>query len=158
MTHQEAIIRCIVAILEQDDEVVEAFCRLDPFDKLLRSYDGLNAKGERLYKSGRARKHYKMSVKAYQSGLKVSELYGEHKIPLSIIKKRLLDSDRSYQTVSRILGENEVILITKEEARMIDGAISNNGLGFRSSMPDNNRCRLDIAQIAIAPETASNKL
>lgn len=156
MTHQEGIIRCIVAILAQEDKVVEAFCRLDPFDKLLRSFDGLNAGGERLYKSERARKHYKMSVQAAESGLRISELYPEHKIPLSIIKKRLLDSDGSYETVSKILFENEVILVTKEEAKRIDGAVDSGGLGFRSSLPSNGECRL--AGVPIAPETLSNKL
>lgn len=155
MNHQEGIILCIVAILNQEDEVIKAFCRLDPFDKLLRSFDGLNAKGERLYKSERARTHYKMSVQAFESGLKVSELYGEHKIPLSLVKRRLLDSDGSYEAVSKILYENEVILITKEEAKTIDGAINNGGLGLRSSLPNNGKCRL--ADILIAPETISNK-
>ena len=156
MNHQEGIVHCIVAILNQEDEVIETFCRLDPFDKLLRSFDGLNAKGERLYKSERAKKHYKMSVQAFESELKISELYPEHKIPLSIIKRRLLNSDRSHKTVSNILFENEVIIVTKEEAKKIDGSTSNGGLGFRSSVPTNGECRL--TNIPIAIETLSNKL
>jgi len=158
MTHQEGIIHCLVAILSQNDDVISAFCRGNPFDKLLRSYDEFNAKGEPLYKAERAKLHYKMSIRAYESGLKVKELYGEHKIPLSVIRKKLLDSDRSYKAVSNIMCENEVILIMKDEPKIMDGAISKGGLGFRSSMPADGSCRLALAQIYFAPETLSNKL
>ena len=158
MTHQEGIIHCLVAILSQNKEVIRAFCRGNPFDKLLRSYDEFNALGEPLYKAERAKNHYKMSVSAYESGLKVKELYGEHRIPLSVIRGRLLDSDGSYEAVANILLENEVILITKEEAKVIDRAVSKGGLGFRSSLPADGSCRLQAAKISIAPATFSNKL
>lgn len=158
MTHQEGIVNCLVAILPQNIDITSAFRRGNPFDKLLRSYDEFNAEGELLHKTERGKNHYKMSVRAYESGLKIKELYGEHRIPLSVIQKKLLDSDGSYETVSNILRENEVILITKEEAKLIDGAVSKGGLGFRSSMPVNGSCRLEIALISIAPETLSNRL
>lgn len=158
MTHQEGIIHCLAAILGQSNEVITSFSRGNPFDKLLRSYDEFNSNGEPLYKAERARNHYKMSIRAYNSSLKVKELYGEHRIPLSVIRKRLLESDRTYEAISGILRENEVVLITKEEARIMDGALHKGGLGLRSIMPDDGQCRLDIAQILIAPETISNKL
>lgn len=148
----------MMAILGQNNEVVSAFSRGNPFDKLLRSYDEFNSIGEPLYKAERAKKHYKMSVKAYESGLKVKELYGEHRIPLSVIRKRLLESNRTYEVISSILRENEVILITKEEAGTMDGALNKGGLGLRSVMPDDGKCRLEIAQILIAPATMLNKL
>lgn len=158
MTHQEGIARCLVAILAQDDETIAAFRRGNPFDKLLRSYDEFNSAGEPLYKSERARNHYKMSVRAFQSGLSVKELYGEHRIPLSVIRARLLKSDRSYKTISDILESNEVVLITKEEAKGLDKSISKGGFGLRSSLPENGKCRFEIAAIQIALETTANKL
>jgi hypothetical protein len=158
MTHQEAIAHCITALLAQSDEILAALRRGDALDKLLRTYDGFSASSKRLYKTERAREHYKMSVKAYHSGLLVRDLYPEHRIPLSIITKRLLESDRTYQSVVKILNENEVILITKEEARFIDKSAINGGLGLRTSMPGNGICRIEMAQIQIAPETLKNHL
>lgn len=79
MNHQEAIAHCVTAVLTQNDETVRAFLRGNPFDKLLRSYDEFTSKGEPLYKRERAKKHYKMSVKAFESNLPVKELYGEHR-------------------------------------------------------------------------------
>lgn len=158
MTHQEGIIHCLVSLLSNSEEIVAAFCKGNPFDKLLRSYDEFSSSGEPLYKSERARKHYKMSIRAFESGLRVRELYGEHRIPLSVIKKRLLDSDKSYDAIANILRENEVILITREEARIIDASINKGGLGLRSSLPNDDTCRIAYAKIVIAPETISNQL
>ncbi len=158
MTHQEAIIHCIKAVLSQSEDVIKSFCRGNPFDKLLRSYDEFNADGLPLYKVERAKNHYKMSIKAFESNLKVEDLHGEHKIPLSIIREQLLESDRALETISNILQSNEVILITKEESKFIDRATKNGGLGLRSTMPDDGRCRLEVADIKIASVTISNHL
>jgi hypothetical protein len=158
MTHQEAIIKCVAAVLALDDDSVTAFRRGNPFDKLLRSYDEFNAEGQPLYKNERARKHYMMSVRAYESGLPVKELYGEHRIPLSVVIARLLGSDRTVASIRRILEENAVILVTKEEAQLIDRAVNKGGLGLKQSLPPDGRCRLEVARIEIAWETAANHL
>ena len=158
MTHQEAIAQCITNFINQDDRIIAAVRRGDPFDKLLRTYDGYNAEGKRLYQSERARNHYKMSINAYKSGLLVKNLKPEHRIPLSIIAKRLFESDKTLKSVKRILEENDVILVTKEEANFIDGSITNGGLGLKATLPKDTRCRLEAAQIQIAPETLKNTL
>jgi hypothetical protein len=158
MTHQEGIAHCITAILSLNDNVIIAFRRGNPFDKLLRSYDEFNAHGEPLYRNTRAVKHYKMSVRAFQSGLSGKELYGEHRIPLNVIIKRLLDSDRTYNSILEILRSNEVILITDEERKYLDESITKGGCGLRSKMPEDGRCRLEVGMIEIAPETLQNSL
>lgn len=158
MTHQEAVARCISVILQQEQSVIEAFCRYDPFDKLLRSYSQCNALGEKLYDNERAKKHCKMSVRAYESKLKTKELHGEHRIPISLIRKMLLDSDGDYETVSKILSENEMILITKEEKNLLDNTVIKGGLGLKSKLPTDGRCRLNVAGIEIPVQTLENKL
>lgn len=158
MNHQEGIAHCIAAILAQDDETVSAFRKGNPFDKLLRSYDEFNSSGEALYRNVRGIKHYKISVRAFQSGMSGKELYGEHRIPLNVIIKLLLSSDRTYNSVLEILRSNEVILITEEERKYLDESVSEGGCGLHSKMPEDGRCRLDVAMIKIAPETLNNKL
>lgn len=158
MTHQEAIAHCITNFINQDDEIIKAVRRGDPLNKLLRTYDGFNAEGKALYKNERARRHYKMSVNAYNSGLLVKDLYPEHRIPLSITIRKLLESDRTYQSVTKIMEENDVILVTKEEANYIDKSVANGGLGLRTTLPKNGRCRFEEALIQIAPETLDNHL
>lgn len=158
MTHQEALAQCITNFIKQDDEIIAAVRRGDPLNKLLRTYDGFNADGKSLYQQERARKHYKMSVTAYNSGLPVKNLKPEHRIPISEIIARLFSSDKTLQSVKRILEENDVILLTKEEADYIDRSIAKGGLGLRATLPKDGRCRLDVGQIQIAPETVNNSL
>lgn len=158
MTHQEAVAKCIFVILQQEEEVVKAFCRYDPFDKLLRSYSQCNRNGAKLYNQELAKTHCKMSVNAYESKLRTKDLHGEHRVPISIIRQRLLNSDRHYETIISILKENEMVLITKEEKEVLDKPTTYGGLGLRSSMPEDGRCRLEVGMIEIAPETLKNTL
>ena len=157
-SHQEKIARCLAAILALDEETVQAFCKGNPFDKLIRSFDEHSAEGKPLYKKEAGRKHYKVSVAASASNKPVKELHGEHKIPVSCIIKQLLSSDRSYDTVLRILLSNEVILTTKEEARYLDSPVAKGGMGLRMCLPKDGLCRLKAANIKIAPETLHNSL
>jgi hypothetical protein len=85
----------------------------------------------------------------YASGLCPSDkrLYGEHKIPLTVIIQRLINSDRSLLTVEEILQSNEVVIITKGEQQCLDGG------GVKSRMPQNGESRFTYARIEIAPET-----
>lgn len=158
MTHQEAIARCITNFINQDAEIVSAVLRGDPFDKMLRTYDGYNAEGKRLYQTERARNHYKMSVRAYASGLPVKNLKPEHRIPLKIITSRLINSDKTLESVKKILEENDVILVLKEESTYLDGSAVKGGLGLKATLPKDNKCRLEAGEIQIAPETLTNHL
>jgi hypothetical protein len=62
----------------------------------------------------------------------------------------------SCESIRRILEENTVVLITKEEAKLIDGSASNGGLGLKQRLSPYGRCRLEAAGIRIAPETLNN--
>jgi hypothetical protein len=154
MTHQKHIAAVITNILALSDNVISSFCRGNPFDKLLRSYDEFTSGGKPLYRRPLGRHHYRFSCAAYASGLCPSDkrLFGEHKIPLTVIIQRLINSDRSLSTVEEILQSNEVVIITREEQQYLDGG------GLRSRMPPNGKCRLAYAHIEIAPETLSNHL
>lgn len=158
MTHQESICQVIHAILKLEDMVVSGFCKGNPFDKLLRSYDEFTAEGLPLYRNDRASQHYKYSVAAYNSGKRASELYGEHRIPLKVIREQLLESGRSYREIFSIMKTNEVVLITKEEQQYLDRTPTAGGLGLRSKLPPCGTDRLHFAGIEIAAETTSHKL
>lgn len=157
-SHQENIARCVAVVLALDEGTVQAFCKGNPFDKLLRSFDEFSAVGQPLYRREAGKRHYKMSVAAYNSGLPAKDLYGEHTTPISCLIKKLLASDRSEATVLNLLRENEVVLITKEEARFLDRSRKNGGLGLKSSLPLGGGCRLCAAGIVLAPETLNNVL
>ena len=157
MTHQEAIIETLHRILTQKDEIVRIFSRGNPFDKLLRSYDQFTSTGLPLYKSKRGKDHYRYSRKAAESKLEASELYGEHRVPLSIIRQRLLECDRSVRSIKTIMESNEVVLITKEEQRLLDSK-EPTGLGLRSTIPKCGTDRLEFANIEVAQESLGNKL
>lgn len=158
MSHQELIAKAVAGILALEPNVVAAFCRNNPMSMLLRSYDEHSADGKPLYKKESGRKHYKMSVAAYESAKHVKELYGEHLIPLSQIRKLLLSSGRKFETVLSILRSNEVILLTKEEASYLDKPVAKGGMGLKMTMPENGLCRLKAAGIQIHPNTLNNKL
>ena len=158
MSHQDNIALVLHGILQLPEEQVSAFCRGNPFDKLLRSYDEFSSSGTSLYRRDIGTQHYKMSVAAYASGLRGRELYGEHRIPLKIIIQRLIESDRSLEAIHSILRSNEVVLVTPEEQRYLDSSIANGGLGLRSRLPEDGRDRLAFAGIEVAPETATNHL
>ena len=157
-SHQEKIARCLAAILALDEETVQAFCKGNPADKLIRSFTEFSAEGGALYRREAAKRHYRASVAAYTSGLPAKELYGEHRVPISCSIKKILASDRSEATVLRLLRENEVVLLTKEEAGYIDRSRSKGGMGLKSSLPADGGCRLQAAGIELAPETLGNTL
>lgn len=157
-SHQEKIARCLAAILALDEETVQAFFKGNPADKLIRSYTEFSADGVPLYRREACKKHYRASIAAINSGLPVKELYGEHVIPISCSIKKILSSNRSEATVLRLLRENEVVLLTKDEARHLDRSRANGGLGLKSSLPAEGGCRLQAAGIEIAPETLGNTL
>lgn len=157
MSHQESICKIVFSTLNLKEETVKAFLRGNPFDKLLRSYDEFTAEGLPLYRNDRAKNHYKYSEKAYKSGLPAKKLYGEHRIPLKIIKKRLLECSKSLEEIKKVMNSNEVVLITKEEQLMLDSKPPQ-GLGLRSKLPECGTDRLILAGIKIAGETQQNTL
>lgn len=158
MTHQEGIVQVLGAILSQPPEVVQAFSRGNPFDKLLRSYDEFNAQGQPLYRHRRGNSHYRMSRAAFESGLCASQLYGEHRVPLNIIKRRLLETGGDAGQIRAILQANEVVLITPDEQRRLDASVVNGGLGLLPQLPEDGSDRLTFAGIELAPDTLTRCL
>ena len=157
MSHQKAICELLYKILNMDDEAVIAFSRGNPFDKLLRSYDEFTSNGYPLYRKDRGQYHYKFSEKAFHSSLTAKDLYGEHRIPLKIIKNMLVESSRTLSEIQAIMRSNEVVLITREEQRLLD-LKPPHGLGLRSKLPPCGTDRLIYAGIYIAEATLTNRL
>ncbi|MDB4634107.1 hypothetical protein OAG76_01750 [Rubripirellula sp.] len=164
ISHQQHIVKVISAILQLDRATVIAFAnRGNPFDKLLRSHAEFDAVGGGLYMSPgtenrkrleRQLASYKFSVKAYAAAMATGKSqYGEHRVPLSIIRKRLLACDGSEASVAKVMEASEVVIITKEEADCLDKE-----LGLKTSLPANGIDRLDFAGINIASETQENTL
>lgn len=158
MTHQEHIAHVLAAALALPTDTLAAFCRGNPFDKLLRSHDEFNAAGKPLYRRDLAAKHYRMSRKAYDSGLPARALYGEHRIPLNLIKGRLLRSDGQLESVREILRSNEVVLLMPCEQESLDRSVKKGGLSLRNRLGPNDADRLECAGIEIAPETLDHRL
>jgi len=158
MTHQDAIIEILFRILTADKDAVIAFSRGNPFAMLMRSYSEYTSDGQYCYQHDRAFQHFRMSMAAYreyQSGKSMKELYQEHRVPLSIIKDRLLRSDRTLDSIKQIMKDNEIVIITKHERDYLDKAVQKGGLGLRSRMPEDGRCRLAYAGIQIVDEHLS---
>tara|TARA_B100001564_G_scaffold333287_1_gene320838 strand:- start:189 stop:686 length:498 start_codon:yes stop_codon:yes gene_type:complete len=94
------------------------------YDKLIRNYHQYNSNDIKVYrKKTRIGKHYKFTKAAYEKfsqDNKVSGLHFEHLIPLKIIKQKLLESDKLYESIKKILDENEIIILTKSQAKVLD--------------------------------------
>ena len=94
------------------------------YDKLIRNYHQYNSNDIKVYrKKTRIGKHYKFTKEAYEQFLqnnKVSELHFEHLIPLKIIKEKLLKSDKSLESIKQILDDNEIIVLTTNQAKVLD--------------------------------------
>jgi len=157
MTHQDAICLSLEKILSLDDEAMKYFLLGHPFGKILRSYDQFTSDGKPLYRNARGKSHYRYSIEAFSSGYSANQLYGEHRIPLKIVKERLIASDRSLETITRIMKSNEVVLITDHEQKLLDSRPPI-GLGLRSKLPSCGTDRLKFAGIMIAEETLNNRL
>lgn len=98
---------------------------------------------------------------AYESEVKIADLYAEHCVPVALTIQKLLTAPRKdAAAIMAILLENEVVIITREEQNRIDAAVHKDGLRLRNRMPKGGvGCsRLDAAGIRIAPETLGNTL
>lgn len=157
MTHQDAICLTLEKILSLDDEVMKYFSLGHPFGKILRSYDQFTSDGKQLYRNTRGQFHYRYSIEAFNSGYPANQLYGEHRIPLKIIKERLIASDRSLDSITKIMKSNEVVLITDSEQKLLDSRPPI-GLGLKLNLPPCGTDRLKFAGINIAEETLNNHL
>ena len=146
----------------------------------LRTIAEKSNNGKKAWKNTkRALKMHKWSKKAYSLWLNSGDtklLNGskglchiEHICPVEAIKVELrklqalrglgnIDVEDVKFLISNLL---EVVIITKEEAKYLDGSIKNGCLGLQSKMPPgwngiNRFARLEVASIEIAPETKDN--
>lgn len=118
----------------QDANFEENIKKGNFYDKLIRNYHQYNSNDIKVYrKKTRIGKHYKFTKAAYEKfsqDNKVSGLHFEHLIPIKIIKERLLESDKSFESIKQILDENEIIILTTSQANLLDK-------NFKSELPKN---------------------
>jgi hypothetical protein len=150
-SHQDAIAEIIYRLIKMPINLRVALVRGNPFDKLLRSYSEFTSKGDPLYRNKRCFEFYPFSVNAqsyFRKNNTLDGLHAEHEIPLSIIKEKLLENcSWSLLRVKRYLAENnKVVVITKDEQRLIDSK-------FKSSMPADGKSRIEYFRIKIAKRT-----
>ena len=155
-THQDAIAEIVYNILQMPVELRTAFSRGNPFDKLLRSYSEFTSKGEPLYRNKRCIDYYPFSINAFNhfnACNTMDGLHAEHIVPLSMIKKELLNnSSYSLEKVKAYLSKNNrIVVITKSEQKTIDS-------NHKSSMPEGGLSRIGYHMIKIAKVTQNNTL
>jgi hypothetical protein len=155
-THQDAMAEIIYSLLKMPNDLRDALIRGNPFDKLLRSYSEFTSNGESLYRNKRSVNFYPFSVKAiahYKKYKTLDGLHAEHIVPLSHIKKVLLnDKNWSLLRVKNYLAKyNQVVVITEDEQKLIDTK-------FKSTMPPRGTSRLDFFKIKKAKSTLNNSL
>ena len=155
-SHQDSIAEIIYHLLKMPNNLTEALARGNPFDKLLRSYGEFTFNGHPLYRNKRSIDYYPFSINAYKHFRKYDTLDGlhaEHIVPLSIVKDVLLNNaSYSLKKVKFYLAENnKIVVITKEEQKLIDST-------HRSTIPDDGVSRLDFHKIKIASSTNKNTL
>jgi hypothetical protein len=158
MAYHETIIDLVQHILSNGIEYLKNVDSGNAFDKILRNYHQFNLKGEKVYRrTTKMAKHYRYSENAWKSKNNISDLYFEHLIPLKITKEKLQDliitGNVSHEAVKIILDENEIVVITRDEQKIIDTPGN-----FKSSLPENNVNRLTAVGIKIEERTLLNRL
>ena len=150
MNYHDFLISQIQNILshENDANFEENIKKGNFYDKLIRNYHQYNSNDIKVYrKKTRIGKHYKFTQSAYEKfsqDNKVSGLHFEHLIPIKIIKQKLLESDKLYESIKKILDENEIIILTKSQAKVLDKY-------FKSELPKH------LDRITIMHEKFPNK-
>jgi hypothetical protein len=114
--------------------------------------------GDKVYrKASKMSLHYRYSENAWKSKNQLGDLYFEHLVPLKITKEKLLDLIKtnkvSHESVKAILDENEIVVITRIEQKIVDAPEN-----FKSSLPEGDIDRLSAVGIKIAEETKNNSL
>jgi hypothetical protein len=154
MTYHETIIDLIFHILSQGKEYLNLIGTRNAYDKLLRNYHQVNAAGYIVYRNNRAKEYYRFSKKAWQPG-NSQPCYYEHLIPIKIMKEelaQLIDKEMvSISAIRAILEKNEIVVITKDEARMINKK-------HKSTIPNSGKDRLIEHNITMAPKTKKNSI
>ena len=127
--YHDTIIDLIFYILSKDNNYIKNINKGNAFDKIIRNYHQFNGAGEKVYiNKSRIIKNYKFTNDAFSEykNNNIKNLYYEHLIPVNIIKKRLFDlNEINTKKIKKILNENEVIVLTKSQAKILDGIYKN---------------------------------
>lgn len=154
MTYHETIIDLIHHILSQGKEYLNMIDTRNAYDKLLRNYHQVNAAGQVVYRNNRAKEFYRFSQAAWKLG-DVKKCYYEHLVPVKLMKgklSKLIDENKvSKNAIATILNSNEIVVITKEEAKQIDKK-------HKTELPKSGKDRLMEYNIPIAPKTVNNSI
>ena len=158
MNYHFAIIDLVHYILKNGELYLRFIDSGNAFDKILRNYHQFNLNGDKVYRRiSKMSLHYRYSENAWKSKDKLDDLYFEHLVPLKITKEKLLDliktSKVSHEQVKAILDENEIVVITRNQQKIVDAREN-----FKSSLPEGNIDRLSAVGIKIAEETKNNSL
>ena len=131
------------------------------FVQYLRQYPGISSNGKNTWqKVDLYQKHHKITERAskiienYKGNPQFlwKELHYEHIYPISLLKKRLisLGLNPEIKDIQSIMIQSEVIILSKEEANLLDGSPLNEypidgrfeyGKGFRSTGLPNERLK-----------------
>lgn len=153
MTHQDAIADLVVYILKNGEGYLNLIKKGNAYDKIIRNFHQFNSAGKKVSGNKRARLHYKFSVSAWKSDK--TQWYFEHLVPIKMIKEKLselINSDNiTSKKVKEILNLTEYVVITKEEARLINRK-------YKSSVPINGLSRLQVCKIEIHSQSLKNTL
>jgi hypothetical protein len=158
MNYHDAIIDLVNYILRNGESYLRLIDSGNAFDKTLRNYHQFNLNGDKVYrKASKMSLHYRYSENAWKSKNQLDDLYFEHLVPLKITKEKLLDLIKtnkvSHESVKAILDENEIVVITRIEQKIVDAPEN-----FKSSLPEGDIDRLSAVGIKIAEETKNNSL
>ena len=152
MNYHNVIIDLLHYILNKPDEYRVYLESGNAYDKIIRNYHQFNYKGEKVYRNkNRILNHYRFTEDAWKVRNKMTSLYYEHLIPIKIIKDDLIKSNKTIQSITKILNDNEIIVLTKSQALELDKE-------YKSTIPKNGISRLDIMNYKIEQSTQNNTL
>ena len=123
-SYHQTIIDIVFYILSNGTEYVKNINKGNAFDKIIRNYHQFNVLGEKVYRNKtRIIKYYRFTNDAYDEYIQnnITNLYYEHLIPVSIIKQQLFElNDINKESIKKILNRNEIIILTKSQAKILD--------------------------------------
>lgn len=156
MKYHEAIVDLIYYILSNGNDFLNLIDSGNAYDKIIRNYHQFNSKGKKVYRNKSLMiKHYRFSVDAWNKVDDKKDLYFEHVYPVKLIKKELksliLGENVSKTKIRYILDKSEIVVITREEAKLIDKK-------FKDSIPFNGNDRLQEMNIEIYSKTINNSI
>lgn len=152
MGYHDSIIDLLSYIIGKGKDYLKLIDSGNAYDKIIRNYHQFNSKGERVYRSRkRGVSHYRYSEAAWRKRNDIKSLYYEHLYPVKLVKEELKTTNGDKEQIRSILDKTEIVVLTKAEARKVDGY-------YKDSMPKDGRSRLEVAKIKMSKHTQDNSL